>query len=172
MGGQGETPRAGRLPLGPVQPPRTNDERYADRRQYVRHPIRLPLAVRPQNGAEEFRSRVGDLSEGGLSFVSPQSLALGGSVEVELPVQLTRFTLVGSVASCVQVKSHLFRVGLAFVDPGMGFKTKLAEQVLRIEVLRAALSQERGLEVSREEAAQVWVEQFAKDFADLFDAKH
>ena len=141
-------------------------EGFANRRQFVRHPIQVPLTARPKDGAE-FLTRVGDISEGGVSFSSPQALAAGHAVEVVIPVHDSRFTLTGTVASCVELGAGTFRVGLKFVDTDARFKMKLAEQVLRIEELRVTLSTERGAEVTSKEAAQVWVEQYAATFGDL-----
>ena len=139
-----------------------------DRRRYVRHPIRVPMSVRREG--QQFRSRAGDISEGGVSFDSGTPLAVGSTVEVQLPVHHTRFTLAGTVASCVALEGG-FRVGVSFVETGVQFKMKLAEQVLRIDELRLSLTQERGVEVTTREAAQVWVEQYASTFADLFPSK-
>ena len=144
---------------------------YSIQRRYARHPIRVPLAVRPQNGNPKFLSKVGDISEGGVSFSSPWRISDGSSIEIELPVNDTRFELTGTVVSCIpHPGGNSFRVGLSFVEPGMNFRMKLAEQVLRIGELQRDLTRERGTEVSQEEAARVWVEQYAATFADLYPA--
>jgi hypothetical protein len=136
-----------------------------NRRRYVRHPIRVPVVVR--YGGIDLRTRSGDISEGGLSFEAAAELLHGTQVEVELPVHHTRFKLTGTVASCVPM-GESFRVGLSFVETGLQFKMKLAEQVLRIEELRQTLSLERGREVTNSEAAAIWVEKYASTFADLY----
>lgn len=136
-----------------------------DRRRYVRHPIRVPVAVR--HGDTELFSRVGDISEGGLSFDSPSAIPIGSTLEVELPVHHSRFKLTGTVAASIP-QAEGFRVGVSFVETGVMFKMKLAEQVLRIDELRLTLTKERGVEVSKAEAAAVWVEQYAATFADLY----
>jgi hypothetical protein len=143
------------------------EDRYSERRRYVRHPIRVPLAVRPRGGTEQFLSRAGDISEGGVSFSSPGPLGLGATIDIEIAVHHSRFKLVGTVASSATLPDGSFRIGLSFVEPGTAFKMKLAEQVLRIEELRVTLSTERGAEVTSKEAAQVWVEQYAATFGDL-----
>jgi hypothetical protein len=140
-----------------------------DRRRFVRHPLKIPLAVRPRGGGEAFLTKVGDLSEGGVSFGAPAPLGLGTQVDVELHVHHCRFTLGGTVATCTSEAPC--RVGLRFAAPGELFRLKLAEQVLRIEDLRESLAAERGAPVSTEEAATVWVERYADTFADLFPRK-
>ena len=140
--------------------------RDLERRKYVRHPIRVRLGVRPKDGNPEFLSRVGDLSEGGVSFASAVPLAEGTAVEVDLPVHDTLFSLHGTVVSRLELPEG-FRIGLAFVDPDASFRLKLAEQVLRIVRLQRDLTQQRGTTVTHEQAAEVWVEQYAKAFAEL-----
>lgn len=140
-----------------------------ERRQYARHPLRVPLAVRPSNGNAPYLSRVCDLSEGGVSFTSPTPLAPGATVEVVLPVAHHRFTMAGTVRSCVAGDGG-FRIGLAFVEPQMSFRMKLAEQALRIAEFQRDLERERGAPVSLQEATQVWVERYAETFADLLGA--
>src|SRR5262245_36162026 len=133
-----------------------------ERRQYARHPIQVPLAVWPKDGTERFVSRIGDLSEGGLSFTSPNPMTKGTGVEIEFPVYDRRFTLKGAVTSCTEVTDATsYRVGLAFTSTGMSFKMKLAEQVLRINQLRRDLTRQRGTDVTIEEAGEHWVEQYA-----------
>jgi hypothetical protein len=146
------------------------DEGFANRRQFVRHPIQVPLTVRPKDGAE-FLTRVGDISEGGVSFSSPQPLAVGHAVEVVIPVHDSRFTLTGTVASVVELGGGALRIGLKFVDTDARFKMKLAEQVLRIEDLRETLSRERGTPVTNREAAEIWVDRYAKNFAELLQQR-
>jgi hypothetical protein len=143
------------------------EDRSESRRRFVRHPITVPLAVRPHGAHEPFLSRVGDLSEGGLSFFSAARFEAGATVDVELPVHHSRFTLTGTVAACIALPDGTFRIGLTFTETGLAFKLKLAEQVLRIEELRQTLSKERGALVTSREAAQVWVDQYASTFADL-----
>lgn len=138
-----------------------------DRRRYVRHPICVPVLVRPRNSSRDFKSFSGDLSVGGLSFDSALPLDLGSTLDVELPVHHTRFGLEATVASCAP-QGPGFRIGLSFVEPNAAFKLKLAEQVLRIEELQATLTKERGAVVTSREAARVWVEQYAESFADLY----
>jgi PilZ domain-containing protein len=142
----------------------------SERRRHTRHPIRLPITIRPRDGGDETRSRVADLAEGGVSFESARPFAPGEALELSLPVGDRRFTLVGTVARCAAAASGGFTIGLALVDPQMSFRMKLAEQVLRIQELRRHLSRERGAEVSTEEAARRWVDECARDFADLYAA--
>jgi hypothetical protein len=135
-------------------------------RRFVRHPIRVPIKVR-SGESSEFFARAGDVSEGGLSFDSPDAIENGTLLDVEMAVHASRFKLRGQVTSCLRAIEKGYRIGLAFVDPGQAFKIKLAEQVIRIEQLQQKLTQERGSFVSPEEAADVWVQLYASTYADL-----
>jgi hypothetical protein len=119
-------------------------------------------------GAVDSRSRTADLSEGGLSFESPEPLAAGAAVEVAFPLEAERFALTGTVANCAATGGG-YRVGLAFLEPPQTFRRKLAEQILRIQELRRELGRIRGEDVSAEEAAREWIEYYAEKFAELYD---
>jgi len=141
----------------------------AERRRYARHPMRVPVAVRPRGVSPDFRSSVADLSEGGLAFDSSHPFALETAIDLSFPIADQRFDLVGSVARCDPGDNAVeYRIGVAFLHPTMSFRMKLAEQVLRIQELRRELSRERGHEVSNEEAAQLWVDEHAAEFAELY----
>ena len=140
-----------------------------ERRQYVRQPIRVPVEVRPRGDTPDFVSRVADLSEGGLAFVSSQPIPTDAVLEVSLPVGDQRFTVVATVVRCLTAEGEdSYRIGVAFLHPAMAFRMKIAEQILRIHELRRSLSVELGREVSIEEAATQWVENYAKEFAELY----
>jgi len=139
----------------------------SERRRYVRHPIHFPIAIRRGGGDEDTRSHIGNLSEGGLCFDSPLSWTPESTLEVSFPVGDRLFTLQATVVRCV-ASDDKYLVGVAFLEPQTSFRMKLAEQVLRIEELRRDLSRERGEEVSNEEAARLWVDDYARDFAELY----
>lgn len=141
-----------------------------DRRHGVRHPIPVPVVVRPrgETGSGIF-STVADLGEGGIAFASPRRIPVDSVVDVLLALHDRTFSLAGSVLSCSAAGSGgTFRVGLAFLHPSMSFRMKLAEQVLRIQEFRLELSQERGEEVTTDEAAREWIARHAAEFADLY----
>ena len=137
----------------------------SERRRCVRHPLPVPVAVRPRSDGEEIISSVADLGEGGLAFSSPRELPVESTVDLALSIGDRAFALAGSVASCQAATPDRFRIGVAFLHPGMSFRMKLAEQVLRIHRLRSELAEERGCEVGIEEAAREWVARYAETFA-------
>src|ERR1051326_1767671 len=140
-----------------------------ERRRYARHPIRVPIDVCPRAGSAEFVSCVADLSESGLSFEAPHALATDTMIDISLRVVDQRFRVVAIVVRCLAAEgSDTYRVGIAFVHPAMAFRMKIAEQVLRIQELRRTLCAELGREVTMEEAAKEWVDNYAKEFAELY----
>ncbi len=140
-----------------------------ERRRYVRHPIRVPIEVRPRAGGPDFVSCVADLSEGGLALVAPAPISADEVLDLSLPVGDQRFTVAATVVRCLAAESEAsYRVGVAFLHPAMAFRMKIAEQILRIHELRQSLSAELGREISIEEAATRWVEHYAEEFAELY----
>ena len=137
----------------------------AERRKFYRHPIHVPLKIEV-TGHDEMRSESEDLSLGGLSFFSPSHLSKGDTVRVYIPVKEKMFEVNGKTAYSVgDKKSGKYRSGILFTDMPSAFKAKLAEEALEIMEYRRVLSKETGKEVSEEEAAQKWIQQFANRFS-------
>jgi c-di-GMP-binding flagellar brake protein YcgR len=139
-----------------------------ERRASPRYPLHVPIRLRTA-GHGEIRSRSGDLSAGGLCFESPEWLAEGTEVEVELPLEDQRIQLVGTLLSCRASAEGAWRVPVRFVEPSTRFRMKLAEQILRIHELQRELSELRGEHVTTEEAATEWVNAYAREFAELYE---
>ncbi|MGH7859965.1 MAG: PilZ domain-containing protein [Candidatus Binatia bacterium] len=142
----------------------------AERRSFPRHAIPLPLRFRVSERKDEWRSRMVDLSEGGLSFPSPYWLAEGTLVNLAFPLHGERFTLTAAVAWCRETeRGQSFRIGLYFVRPSMGFRLRLEEEISAVRELRKELHLARGEEVSLEEAAREWVEYCAGKHPHLYE---
>src|SRR5678810_440753 len=125
------------------------DEPRSKQRRHVRHLIPVPLAVRPRDGSPNFLTRVGDLSEGGVSFTAPRSISEGLRLDVELALDGHRFKLCGTVMYCNKSLDGIqFRIGLSFDEPPVAFKWKLAELALQISELQRDLERERGTDVT------------------------
>jgi PilZ domain len=142
-----------------------------ERRRSARHPIRVPIDVRPRAGSAQFVSCVADLSQSGLSFASPHAIATDTVIDISLPIGDQRFSVAATVVRCLAAEGRdSYRIGIAFLHPAMAFRMKIAEQVLRIQELRRTLSAELGRDVSVEEAAKQWVDNYAKEFAELYSS--
>jgi len=117
----------------------------------------------------DFKSRTGDLSEGGLSFLLQEEVPEGTELDLTIPLEGHRFRMVGNVAYCRREASEdFFRIGIAFQNPDMAFRAKLAEEILRIEEFRKDLSKRLGKELTQEEAARRWIQKYAERFSAIY----
>ncbi len=139
-----------------------------ERRKYFRHPIQVPLKLRPAQGGSDPAVRSHDLSLGGLNFIWSQKLSRGTMLDITIPVKEKNFELRAKVTySREDRKTAHYSTGVTFVDFPSAFKARLAEEVLQILEFRKSISRERGREVSEEEAASQWVREHASHFPAL-----
>lgn len=117
----------------------------------------------------DFKSRTGDLSEGGLSFLLSEEVAEGTQLDLTIPLEGRRFHITGTVVYCrKETANNAYRIGIFFVNPDMAFRAKLAEEVLRIEEFRKEMSRRMGCEISPEDAARRWIEKYAEKFSTIY----
>ena len=139
-----------------------------ERRQFFRHPIHLPIRLRPSPKSESFLSASRDISLGGLSFLWPKKLSKGTWLDITIPVKEKLFELHAKVVWCREDRrTARFSTGVSFADFPSAFKARLAEEVLQILEFRKTISRETGREVSEEEAASQWVRDHAPRFPAL-----
>lgn len=143
-----------------------------ERRRFLRHPIRVPIKIHLPDREDPGKSQTGDLSGGGLLFSWPAEITPGTSLEITLPIGSQAFRMKGCVAYCVKNEAGdtSFRIGVAFEEPAMSFRLKLAEEVYRIQEYRYQVSRLLGRLISEEEAAAKWIEKYATRFAELYQA--
>ena len=139
-----------------------------DRRQFLRHPIQVPIRLRVARHTEAKRSQCRDLSLGGLNFSWPKKLLRGTILDITIPVREKLFELRGKVVFCKEDrKTAYYRTGVSFIDFPSAFKARLAEEVLQIMEFRRTIFRESGQEISEEEAASRWVREHAAEFPEL-----
>ena len=139
-----------------------------ERRKYYRHPISAPIKLRAARNPDSIRTETQEISLGGLSFLSQNRLEKSSFVDLSIPVKDKLFEIKGRVAYSVEDgKSGKFRTGILFIDSPSAFRAKLAEEALEIMRYRKEISRELGKEVTEEEAAKRWIQNFAKDFPDF-----
>lgn len=140
-----------------------------EKRRFYRHPIGVPIQYREVRAKTHCRSKSVDLSEGGICFLADHFLAMGVSINLDIPVESEVFSMSGHVAYCNRLSNTgLYRTGVAFEDPTSAFRAKLAEELLKIKDYRKKLIEELGRDVSEDEAARKWIEKYAKRFSGLF----
>ncbi len=136
-----------------------------ERRQFFRHPISVPIRLRVATHDRVFGSNSSDISLGGLNFSWPKKLSKGTLIDITIPVKEKFFDVKAKVVfSKEDKKTARFRTGVSFTDFPSAFKARLAEEVLQILELRKNLSRELGREITEEEAAKKWVNEFAGHF--------
>src|SRR3989338_5305211 len=130
-----------------------------EKRKHLRHPIHAPIrfSVDREKGPKTLDST--DLSLGGLSFLYARRLHKGNVIQVGIPVKQNTFEVSGKVIySKEDRKTGRFRTGISFVNPSSAFTAKLAEEALEILEYQKKISKERGLSMSEEEAAGLWIQ--------------
>ncbi len=144
--------------------------RDKEKRQFFRHPIHAPLRLATERSPHtpeptSLTTECEDLSLGGLSFVWHEHLRKGERVRIWIGVKEKVFEVAGKVAYSVGTsRSGQYRSGIAFQDAPSAFRAKLAEEAIEILHYRKTLSKALGQEISEEEAAQRWVQEFAERF--------
>ena len=136
-----------------------------ERRKFFRHPIQVPIRLKPLEKSLSTVSRSVDLSLGGLNFIWPKKLSKGLLLDITIPVKEKLFEIRAKVAySREDRKTARYSTGVTFVDFPSAFKARLAEEVLEILQFRKLISRDKGHEVSEEEAASQWVREHAARF--------
>ena len=138
---------------------------HSEKRRFYRHPIRVPIQLRLIED-EQVSSKTANISLGGLCFFWKDKLEKGKLLSVSIPVNETLFEgIQAKVTYSRQDKVvDLFKTGVSFLDAPSAFKAKLAEEALQILQYQKELSRTQGVKISDEEAADLWIERFAKYF--------
>ena len=139
-----------------------------EKRQFFRHPIRVPIQLsRVENSAAK-NARAEDLSQGGLAFFWPEPFAEGTHLQLSIPIEKQLFKIMAHVTHSQRDESTgLFKTGVRFEDSVSFFRAKLAEEIIQIRQYREKISLLKGQPFSEEEAAKIWIDRNAEDFAKL-----
>lgn len=131
-------------------------------RNYIRHPTSIPIHV-CSGASHSGPVEVQNLSEGGLCFLTDESVQVGSRVEFLIPMVKPDYHGEGVVVWLRQQAPHLYEVGMRFTSDDEFFRTRMVEQVCCIEDYRQNLSAQ-GRELNTEEAAKEWIAKFAAHF--------
>ncbi|MBN1511145.1 MAG: PilZ domain-containing protein [Phycisphaerae bacterium] len=102
-------------------PPPDIAEGLSNRRAHRRYPFEVRIQVRILEGRgwaerpREVPAEALDVSQGGLSFVHEEPVAVGVRVVVDVTSAASRRKLYGVVRNCVCLRDHAYRVGVQFV---------------------------------------------------------
>jgi len=140
-----------------------------EKRQFYRHPLKVPIQYQAASLSRGSQTSSVDLSQGGLSFLADRFFAKGTVINLTIPVGEELFKLQGHVAYCNrEAAMDRYRTGVAFMNAVDAFQAKLAEQMHRIREYRAKRSRELHEELSEEQAADEWIQKYARHFSYLF----
>ncbi|MDD5226555.1 MAG: PilZ domain-containing protein [Candidatus Omnitrophica bacterium] len=142
-----------------------------EKRNFFRHPIKVPIQLtRTENNNPE-NARAEDLSQGGLAFFWPEPIAEGTHLQLSIPVEKQLFKMNAHVTHSQKDESTgLFKTGVCFEDSVSSFRAKLAEEIIQIRQYREKMSLLRGLSFSEEEAAKIWIDRNAENFAKVINS--
>lgn len=132
-------------------------------REFIRHPVSIPLEVAPQSAREQLNLKLNNVSLGGLSFASPIELDQGTVIKIKIPTIKPIFRVDAIVQWCKQIKNH-FEMGVQFLDKDDAFRVRMIEQICHIEEYRNEEQQKTGKRMTRNQASLEWIEKFGEDF--------
>ena len=130
-------------------------------REYIRHPSNIPIECTVIDNRDGGVRSLQNISRGGLSFTSKQSVNEGALVTVQIPGRDVEAH--GRVVWC---KKHngSYDVGVSFVNADDAYTMRMVEQVCYIEQYRRQVKQLEGRELTGAEAASEWIERYAESF--------
>jgi len=134
-------------------------------RQFIRHPVSIPIEVRAGERAGGGLHHTLNLSLGGLELDSDSEIEPGTVVELCISFVEPAFQICGRVAWC-RCRGNIFELGVQFLDADDAYRTRMVEQVCHIEEYRRCVQRSEGRELSAEEAAFEWIHRFAAHFPE------
>lgn len=128
-----------------------------DARQFIRHPVSLPIEV-SQLAAEAYC-----LGIGGLAFHYDHSAEPGTFLHLRIPSVSPEFEVDAKVVWCRCAEGYI-ELGVEFLSADDAFRVRMVEQVCHIENYRREVSATQGRVLDFEEAAVEWIGKFSAKF--------
>ncbi len=139
-----------------------------EKREFFRHPIKVPIQLTRVENDPASNTHAEDLSQGGLAFFWPEPIPEGTPLQLSIPVEKQLFKMNARVThSQKDADTGLFKTGVCFENFVSSFRAKLAEEILQIRQFREKMSLLRGHQFSEEEAAKIWIDRNAENFAKM-----
>ncbi len=104
-----------------------------------------------------------EISPGGLVFFSVMAVDVGAVIRLRIPVLRPALETTGCVAWC-RPEQDRFLVGVEFRNKIDRFHARMVQQVCHIEHYRKTVREHEGRELSWQEAALEWIENYARYF--------
>ena len=128
-----------------------------DARQFIRHPVSLPIEV-SQAAAEAYC-----LGIGGLAFRYERAAEPGSFLHLRIPLVTPEFEVDAKVVWCRCAEGGV-ELGVEFLSADDAFRVRMVEQVCHIENYRQEICAEEGRELDFEQAAAEWIGKFSAKF--------
>lgn len=133
----------------------------AERRQFYRHPMDVPIQVFPGKEQTE-QAPMSDLSAGGMAFITNVFIESGAMLTIRIPYVEPAFE--ARCVACWQRRvDGRFEVGVMFLDEQTAFRVRMVEQVCQIKRYHAE-QRRAGRGLSFEQAACEWIDRYAEHF--------
>jgi len=132
-------------------------------RNFIRHPMGIPIELDYPDMAEHETSTTQDLSASGLCCETHHPVEPGTHVEVSIDVIDPTFRARGQVVWCRRQKHH-FLVGISFSDADTAYSVRMMEQICHIEDYRRRVEEKQRRRLSSEQAAMEWIHHHAAYF--------
>ena len=137
-------------------------------RQFIRHPIDIPLVFKAidQDGEQVVHTR--NLSNCGLCFSAPECLPINSIVQISIPTIKPEAVLRARVIWCLRKNKHV-DIGVEFFDHKESHRARMVEQVCHIKQYKKKIKRQEGRELSDKEAAAEWTDKMRRPFDDTDD---
>ncbi|MFT5579524.1 MAG: hypothetical protein ACI9WS_002283 [Paraglaciecola psychrophila] len=136
-------------------------------RRFVRHPTDIPIDVMVSSITPQHESdcAMTSLSQGGLSCDVDRPVKMGCKVSIGISSVSPPYQGVGEIVWCRPKADH-FEVGVNFTDAEEAFRSRMVQQVCQIEHYKNAVFEKEGRVLGGEQAAQEWIEKYARGYAE------
>lgn len=137
-------------------------EQIIERRQFIRHPVDVPIQISPEHLESGENVLMDDISGGGLAVQTEVFFKEGTRLKVCIPQISTPFEEIGVVCWHRDLNGQ-YEIGIRFLDECSTLRMRMVEQICQIKHYRKQLMAE-GNSVSFEDAAKEWINKYAEDF--------
>lgn len=132
-------------------------------RNFIRHPIDIPIKVIENEGEDCLNQSLHDISIGGLRCLSDKPLAAGAEIKIIIDMVDPVLEIPGRVIWCRPVDES-YELGIEYQGEKDVYSLRMVEQICHIEHYRKEVQIREGRNISSEQAAREWITKFAGKF--------
>jgi hypothetical protein len=132
-------------------------------REFIRHPIDIPLIFKLIDQKSEQVVQTKNLSNCGLCFSAPECLEINSVVQISIPSIKPDMNLRARVIWCLRKNKHV-DIGVEFLNQKESHRARMVEQVCHIKQYKKKIERQEGRQLSDKEAATEWISKYAHQF--------